>query len=202
MNVGSLHGYSIKTIDAYRFWTSNHKCNILKAIIAFSISKEEANLNLRRMGYSNIHRKKALAALGIYVNNPAMRNIPYSTGKEAWWDCAFKQPAKGAFIKWEILGDIDGHWGRAYFNKGDYLYVGPKGTVDKKAVLSQGHVYKYTGADVSGVSFKNILPNLVDQGAFVPSEEKFNLVGTSDIEEFFKWFDPDRWSSGLDWKED
>lgn len=201
MNVGTLHGYSIKTVDAYRFWTSNHKCNILKAIIAFSIDKTEANKNLRRMGYSNIHRKKALAALGTFVNNPDMRSIPYSTGKDKWWDCAFKQAAKGSFIKWELLGDIDGHWGRAYFNNGDYIYIGPKGTIDKKVILSQGHVYKYTGVDVMGVPLSSLTKDLVDQGLYKPEEEKFNLVGTSDIKEFFEWFDPDRWINSISWKE-
>lgn len=201
MNVGSLHGYSIKTVDAYRFWTSNHKCNILKAIIAFSINKEEANTNLRRMGYGNLHRKKAIAALGIYINNPDMRSIPYSTGKEAWWNCAFKAAAKGAFIKWELLGDIDGHWGRAYLNNGDYIYIGPKGTIDKKATLLQGHVYRYSGVDVTGVPLNDVLKDFSDQGVFKPAEEKFNLVGTSDIKEFFKWFDPDRWVSDTSWKE-
>lgn len=201
MNVGSLHGYSIKTVDAYRFWTSNHKCNILKAIIAFSIDAKEANSNLRRMGYSNIHRKKALAALSVYINNPSMSNIPFSTGKEKWWDCAFKRPAKGKFIKWELLGDIDSHWGRAYFNTGDYLYVGTKGTIDKRVVLTPGHIYKYTGPNVSGIPLKDALRNFTDVGLFKPAEEKFNLVGTSDLKEFFAWFDPDRWTSDLSWRE-
>lgn len=201
MNVGYLHGYRIETVDALRFWSSDHRCNRAKAIIAFSKDLKEANDNLRRMGYRNLYRKRAITALGLYVNNPRMSSIPFSTCAEKWWECMFQYPGKGAFVKWTLDMDIDGHWARAYFNDGDYLYVGSSGTVDGKSLLKSGHIYQYKGKNVSGVPFNDVIKNLVDKGVFDPSAEVYNIRGSSELEEFFKWFDPDRWDGDLVWKE-
>lgn len=201
MNVGYLHGYRIETIDALRFWSSDHRCNRAKAVIAFSKNLKEANDNLRRMGYRNMYRKKALAALGVYVNQPRMNSIPFSTCKDRWWDCMFKHQGKGDFVKWKITNDIDGHWARSYFNNGDYIYIGPYGTVDGKAPLTPGHIYQYQGVHVSGVPFNNVTPDLVDMGAYDPEDELYSLYGSSEVKEFYEWFDPGRRSSSVSWKE-
>lgn len=71
---------NIETEEALRFWASRHMYNEIKSIIAFSADLEEANNNLRRFGYKNAFRKRMLEKFGEYVNQPDMKNIPYSTG--------------------------------------------------------------------------------------------------------------------------
>lgn len=201
MNYGSQYKYKIKTIDALRFWSSDHRCNKVKAIIAFSKDLEDANRNLRIAGYKNIFRKKALAGLGVFLNQPDMANVPFSTCAEKWWECSFKILGKGTYVKWKLDQDIDGQQGRAYFNTGDYLYVGTSGTVDGKAVLTQNHIYKYTGPTVANKAFKDIENKLVDQGVFDPKAEKWNIGSASELREFFTWIDPDQWNDDATWKE-
>lgn len=85
-NLNTLN-YPIETEEAQTFWASKHKCNKMKSIIAFSLSYENANDNLRRYGYKLGWRKRALLAFGKYVNKPDMRDIPFSPLSTPWWDC-------------------------------------------------------------------------------------------------------------------
>lgn len=78
--------YPVETPEALDFWNSNIKTNKIKAIIAFSLDLENANDNLRRRGYYRQYRKRALAAFGQYVNQPAMTGIPMSDMKDKWWE--------------------------------------------------------------------------------------------------------------------
>lgn len=79
--------YAITTQEAQSFWASRHKLNRAKAIIAFSKSKANANDNFRRMGYGYFWRKRLINAFAEYVNQPEMKNIPYSPDKDSpeWW---------------------------------------------------------------------------------------------------------------------
>lgn len=81
------HNYPIETDEAREFWASNHKCNRMKAIIAFSFDLHNANMNLLRAGYSRLWRLRALNNFGMYVNSPLMRRIPYSEIETPWWVC-------------------------------------------------------------------------------------------------------------------
>lgn len=77
--------YSIKTEEARKFWSSKHKCNKMKAIIAFSIDLDNANDNLRRHGYTRAWRTKAIEAFSQYINQPEMVGIPFSEMDDIWW---------------------------------------------------------------------------------------------------------------------
>lgn len=201
MNVGSINGYKIETIDAVRFWSSSHKCNKVKAIIAFSKDLDDANNNLRRVGYKNIMRKRSLAALGGLVNNPSMASVPYSTGADVWWKCLFQDVGVGSFVKWKLSTDIDGYWGRAYFRNGDYLLVNPGATINGVQSLTPNHIYQYQGVSLSGISLKDALPNLVDKGVYDPLSDVYNIASATELEEFFEWFDSDRWPDVIEWTE-
>lgn len=78
--------YPIETPEAWKFWSSKHKLNRIKAIIAFSLSYENANDNLRRHGYSNLYRKKYLNHYRQYINNHQMKTIPFSDTADEWWN--------------------------------------------------------------------------------------------------------------------
>lgn len=77
--------YPIETAEAKAFWTSNQKLNRIKAIIAFSLTLDNANDNLRRYGYAKQFRNRALRNFGQYVNNPSMAGIPLSKLEDKWW---------------------------------------------------------------------------------------------------------------------
>ena len=79
--------FPIETPEAYKFWKSKHKCNHMKAVIAFSTSLENANENMRRDGYSRFWRERAIATYGKYVNNPSMIGIPFTEMETPWWLC-------------------------------------------------------------------------------------------------------------------
>ena len=79
--------YPIETDIQKKFWGSKHKCNRMKSIIAFSLNLDNANDNLRRYGYTNAWRKKALAAFGKYVNTPTMTGVNFSELQNLWWEC-------------------------------------------------------------------------------------------------------------------
>lgn len=81
------HNYPIETDEAVAFWASNHKCNRMKAIIAFSFDLQNANINLRREGYSRFWRLRALNNFGMYVDRPSMSTLPYSMMDTPWWEC-------------------------------------------------------------------------------------------------------------------
>jgi len=77
--------YPVETEAALKFWSSNHKANKCKAIIAFSLNMKNANDNLRRYGYALHFRERALKAFASYVNNPSMAGVPYSEMSDPWW---------------------------------------------------------------------------------------------------------------------
>ncbi|MFA0145352.1 hypothetical protein AB4452_04620 [Vibrio lentus] len=78
--------WPIETEQAIKLWGSEHKCNRMKAIIAFSLDLDNANDNLRRFGYSLQWRKRAIAAFGKYVADPQARLIPFSEMSDFYWD--------------------------------------------------------------------------------------------------------------------
>lgn len=84
--------YPIETEEAQKFWASNHKCNRVKAIVAFSLNEANANDNLRRFGYPRAFRKRVLDNFSQYVNQPDMKGIPMSDMKDFWWE---EMPYKG-----------------------------------------------------------------------------------------------------------
>lgn len=77
--------YPVETEAAYKFWSSNHKANRCKAIIAFSLNLDNAMDNLRRFGYARGFRERALNNFCIYVNTPSMAGIPFSELSSPWW---------------------------------------------------------------------------------------------------------------------
>lgn len=79
--------YPIETDEAKAMWASKHKCNKMKAIIAFSLDLDNANDNLRRYGYTLAWRTKAIDAFGTYVNNPDCTGIPLTPLSTPWWEC-------------------------------------------------------------------------------------------------------------------
>lgn len=79
--------YPVETEEAQKFWASNHKCNRMKATIAFSFDLSNANTNLKRAGYSFLWRQKALYNFAQYVNQPDMQNIPLTPMETPWWEC-------------------------------------------------------------------------------------------------------------------
>lgn len=78
--------YPVETPAAYKFWSSNHKANKMKAIIAFSLDLENANDNLRRHGFMLHFRERALRNFCMYVNNPSMAGVPYSELEDPWYE--------------------------------------------------------------------------------------------------------------------
>lgn len=78
--------FPITTPEAEKFWGSKHKSNKVKAIIAFSLSEENANDNLRRYGYTYLYRQRALKHYGMYIGMHEMLNIPFSELKDPWWE--------------------------------------------------------------------------------------------------------------------
>lgn len=105
--------FPIQTEAALKFWASRHKCNRMKAIIAFSTDLVDANNNLRRFGYKRFWRLRALNNFGMYVNQPSMANIPLSAMEVPWWKCMPYVPAKPInlclWIDTEIWIDTN-HW--------------------------------------------------------------------------------------------
>lgn len=107
-----MHKYSfpIETPEAYKFWASRHLCNRVKAIIAFSRTKNDALRNLRNglpkdFNHNNHHfRRRAVEAWQNFLNQPDMKNVPFTPLGVDWWDCipnAVVPPAKGHFVVWE-----------------------------------------------------------------------------------------------------
>lgn len=96
--------YPVETKEARKFWASKHVCNRVKAIIAFSRDLSNANDNLRRAGYANGFRKRAVNAWKHYVNMPAMDVVPFTPMGVDWWDCIPLEPmppAKGRWVRWD-----------------------------------------------------------------------------------------------------
>lgn len=96
--------YPIETPEAYKFWGSRHKCNRLKAIVAFSMNIKDANYNLRRFGYNAHLRLRALLAYQQFVAQPDMVRVPFTPASIPWWDClphAIVPPEKGRWALWD-----------------------------------------------------------------------------------------------------
>lgn len=81
------NNFPVETEEAKRFWASQHKCNKMKAVIAFSTDLDNANINLKRHGYSWHWRKKALQSFGMFVNQPDMTKVPFTPMSVPWWEC-------------------------------------------------------------------------------------------------------------------
>ncbi|EBW2292206.1 hypothetical protein DFV88_24800 [Salmonella enterica subsp. enterica serovar Newport] len=73
------HNYEIKTPLQIKFWSSAHRDNRIKAIIAFSLDYDNANDNLRRAGYTFGYRHKKLEEYKQYINHYDFADVPYST---------------------------------------------------------------------------------------------------------------------------
>lgn len=78
--------YPIETPEAQAFWSSRHKANRAKAIMAFSLDLDNANDNYRRWNYPRQFRKRALLNFCMYVNQPDMKGIPLSPLDSPWWE--------------------------------------------------------------------------------------------------------------------
>lgn len=76
----------METPEAVAFWSSRHKLNRIKAIMAFSLDLDNANDNLRRAGYYRQYRKRYLQIYSTIIADPAMKNVPFSQLDEFWWD--------------------------------------------------------------------------------------------------------------------
>ena len=104
------YSYPIETEEAKKFFASRHICNRVKAIVAFSRNPEDALRNLRnnlpkKFNHNNNHfRRRAVLAFQNYINQPDMKNIPFSPLEIPWWDCIPREPLpplKGHWVKWE-----------------------------------------------------------------------------------------------------
>lgn len=105
MPAPSMHkmAFPIVTEEAYKFWASRHLCNKLKAIISFSLDKEDAMHNMRRFGYQHHLRKRAWNAWQNFVAKPDMTSIPFTPLGVNWWECLPSDPvppAHGTWVKW------------------------------------------------------------------------------------------------------
>ncbi|MGL5583487.1 MAG: hypothetical protein ACRDCE_21370 [Cetobacterium sp.] len=101
--------YPIKTPEAYAFWASHHKCNRIKAIIAFSTSVDDAMHNMRRFGIQSHLRLRALKAFSGFVASPDMDNIPFSEMETPWWECIPHEPVPPVKGHWAVWDD-DTSW--------------------------------------------------------------------------------------------
>jgi len=100
--------YPIETPEAYAFWASRHKCNVMKSYIAYSTDLADANDNLKRAGYSLHWRKKAIASFGKWVAYPEMRRIPFSELETPYWEC---MPYDGTVVPpFKDYWDDPDHW--------------------------------------------------------------------------------------------
>lgn len=78
--------YPIETEIQRKFWGSRHKCNRAQAIISFSYDKENAMLNLRRIGkMRHFWRHRAWNAYGSMVNTPDMSGATFADMSDMYW---------------------------------------------------------------------------------------------------------------------
>lgn len=77
--------FPITTDEANKFWSSKHKLNRVKAIIAFSLNEDNANENLRRFGFKRGFRERCLNKYSVYIKHPDMKTIPYSLLLPEWY---------------------------------------------------------------------------------------------------------------------
>ncbi|MGL5579651.1 MAG: hypothetical protein ACRDCE_01600 [Cetobacterium sp.] len=95
--------FPIETKEAKAFWASRHKCNRLKAIVAFSRDYEDAMNNLRRFGVPVHLRLRAFNAFKNFLARPEMDGIPFSEMETPWYECiphTTLPPAKGHWATW------------------------------------------------------------------------------------------------------
>jgi hypothetical protein len=79
--------WPIETEEAKKFWSSNHKCNTMKAYVAFSKDEEDFIKLTTRAGYKHAWRKRAWSAFGYFAATPSMIDIPFSEIETSWWTC-------------------------------------------------------------------------------------------------------------------
>jgi hypothetical protein len=80
-----LFNYPIETELQIQFWSSVHRCNIMKAYAAFSLDEENFIDLTMKAGYTRAWRNRAWAAYGVYVNTPDMLTVPFSELEDNWW---------------------------------------------------------------------------------------------------------------------
>lgn len=98
--------YPIETPEAYKFWSSRHVCNRVKAIICFSRTEEEALRNMRRLGFDSYHfRKRALETWALWLDRPDMQGIPFTPLSVPWWECLSGNPEPGPHGRWATWMD-------------------------------------------------------------------------------------------------
>lgn len=132
--------YPIETEEAKAMWASSHKCNRMKAIIAFSLTLENANDNLRRAGYTLQWRKKAIRAFAKYVNNPFMKGIPFTETTTPWWECM--PVSSGPAVRFEHwVPSFTGAKGQALITSG-LLHLDNDNRIDFNTVFSSSDLQK------------------------------------------------------------
>jgi hypothetical protein len=77
--------YPIETELQIQFWSSNHRCNIMKAYVAFSLNEANFLKLTDRAGYKRAWRKRAWSAYSVYVNTPDFTGVPFSELEDNWW---------------------------------------------------------------------------------------------------------------------
>jgi hypothetical protein len=79
--------WPIETDEAKKFWSSNHRCNTMKAYVAFSKDKEDFMELTKRARYKHAWRHRAWDAFGYFAATPSMTGIPFSELETPWWKC-------------------------------------------------------------------------------------------------------------------
>jgi len=98
-----LFNYPIETEEAFKFWASDHKCNIGKAFVCFSKDEADFYEQTKRAGYQLQWRQRIWANYAPYVNFPSMLEIPFSP-LGPWWNCM--QSASVIDLEW-IIREIE-----------------------------------------------------------------------------------------------
>lgn len=97
--------FPIETKEAYKFWASRHVCNRIKAIISFSLNKEDAMHNMRRYGFPYHFRARAWNAWGLWVAKPQMDKMAFTPLGVQWWECIPREPQPGPTGRWAVWND-------------------------------------------------------------------------------------------------
>jgi hypothetical protein len=82
----SILNYPVKTVEAEKLWSSEHKSNTAKAVAAFSTSVENYNQLLKRRGITRAWRTKCVVQYSEFIREPDCVNVPFSDLEEVWWD--------------------------------------------------------------------------------------------------------------------
>jgi len=90
---------SVETDLQKKFWGSNHKCNKMKALIAFSKDELDFKELAKRRGYRRAWRNRAWLNFGQYVGQSDMVGIPFSDGTVPYWEEMPLLPEIGKMFK-------------------------------------------------------------------------------------------------------